>query len=64
MSETQGYKIVSISEDDWSAAKLYVWKCAQLARTNGALASEAQIIGYWNAQADAADALFKRLEAL
>ena len=64
MLETQGYKIVSISESDWSAAKLSVWKCEQLSRTNAALASDAQIIAYWTAQADAAAALLARMEGL
>lgn len=64
MPETQGYKIVSISESDWNAAMLCVWKYAQAAHTNAALLGEPQLVAYWTAQAIAADALHKRMGAL
>jgi hypothetical protein len=67
VSDTQGYKIVSVSEADWSFLKLCVWKrvayaYSQLAATENYLDTE--IPAYWKAEAEKAEALIKRLEDL
>jgi hypothetical protein len=67
MPETQGYKIVSISEDDWSLTKLCVWKRAsycyeQMDTTKDH--PDPAVPAYWKEHGEKYDALIKRLEDL
>lgn len=65
MSETQGYKNVSLGPDVWHEIKLSVWKLAQLSGDHAVMAGErGDARQYWMREVEKAEALHKRLEAL